>query len=285
MKYLVNRETKEHKVATPLAESIIKGYPDFKDDWQLVEADSEGWIPWSGGECPLPENALVCICVVGHRYRGSSPAANYNWGARAGIEYYRPILAEQEPDNHLSEEATRAINETFRRRTDEGKTAPCRAPNCREPADNGYCKEHSPVHSVRAMERKSVFDRLKSAVAASESIPGIIAEIDALLPDGYEIVRAGFACAGPSAPAEHVAEDMSDWRNWREGDILECIRPTEFHTKGRLYLIGTDSEGDYGILDDEGDVLDRYAPGGECFTRSYFRFHSRPAKESDDANN
>ena len=117
---------------------------------------------------------------------------------------------------------------------------------------------------------ESVFDRLKSAVAASESIPNLLAEINALLPDGYCVARC----------VEQPAEDMSDWRNWKEGDILECVRPTEFYTKGRLYLIGTDSEGDYGILDGEGVVLDRYAPGEECFTRSYFRFHSRPAKES-----
>ena len=169
MKYLVNNETKEHKIATPSDISAIGAMKDFSEfgyGWRLVEADSEGWIPWSGVECPLPDNALVCICMDGHRYKVSSPAANYHWGARTGIEYYRPILAEQEPDNHLSEEATRAINETSRRRFEEARTAHFDTP-------------------------ASVFDRLKSAIAASESIPAIIAEIDALLPDGYCVTRCG----------------------------------------------------------------------------------------------
>lgn len=266
MKYLVNRQTKEHKVATPLAESIIKGYPDFKDDWQLVEADSEGWIPWSGGECPLPENALVCICVVGHRYRGSSPAANYNWGARAGIEYYRPILAEQEPDNHLSEEATRAINETFRRRTDEARLATehlthCRNKGCFNDAVGGvYCTEHGPA---QAEGTPSVFDRLKSAVAASESIPGIIAEIDAMLPDGYCVTRC----------VEQPAEDMTDWTNWRDGDLIECVNDEGWETfhVGGIYKFTRWGKGG-GFDADVTEVADQFVAD--------FRFHSRPAKES-----
>jgi hypothetical protein len=274
MKYLVNRETKEHKVATPLAESIIKGYPDFKDDWQLVEADSEGWIPWSGGECPLPESKLAEVRLQdGQQGRFESidlltHRSWQKWNCGGDIIAYRPILAEQEPDNHLGEDTTRRINEGIRRRFDEARHSLWSA----QRNEDEFMRERGPA---QAEGTPSVFDRLKSAVAASESIPTLLAEIDALLPDGYCVTRC----------VEQPAEDMTDWRNWKEGDILECIRPTEFHTKGRLYLIGTDSEGDYGILDDEGDVLDRYAPGGECFTRSYFRFHSRPAKETDNANN
>lgn len=231
MKYLVNRETKEHKVATPLAESIIKGYPDFKDDWQLVEADDEGWIPWSGGECPLPDE---CKCQIelqdGERHL-PEPSRRWAWERNIGeftIAAYRPILSET------------AEKEEPRR---PGRTI-------------AYIPETP----------ENVFDRLKSAIAASESIPGIIAEIDALLPDGYSVQR----CPKEAEPAE----DMSDWRNWSTGDLLECVRPKQ----GYLTLKGhyTMADREYGYV-----CVDKDDSGEEGrFDRDRFRFHSRPAKES-----
>ena len=102
MKYLVNRETKEHKVATPLAESIIKRYPDFRDDWQLVEADSEGWIPWSGGECPLPDD---CECNIKTKHMREHSmtriAAGWDWAHDNynAITAYRPFSPNKETAN------------------------------------------------------------------------------------------------------------------------------------------------------------------------------------------
>lgn len=233
MKYLVNRETKEHQIASEIAASSMERYPSFAQDWKVVEADSKGWIPWSGGECPLPIGS-ECNWKTVSEFNGSCAYRPYTqeaqclrWSENDIIAAYRPILAE-----------------TAEKEEKQQYTEPTKV--------------------------EYLFDRLKSAVEAANTIPVIIARINLLLPDGYCVTRC----------AEQPAEDMSDWRSWKEGDILECVRPTDFHTKGRLYLIGTDSEGDYGILDDQGDVLDHYAPGGECFTRSYFRFHSRPGKES-----
>ena len=105
MKYLVNRETKEHKVATPLAESIIKGYADFKDDWQLVEADSEGWITWSGGECPLPDGTTYeSLCYRKNDVRCVNEAPRGCWeyieALRDGcIKAYRPFSPNKETAN------------------------------------------------------------------------------------------------------------------------------------------------------------------------------------------
>lgn len=221
MKYLVNRETKEHKVATPLAESIIKGYPDFKDDWQLVEADDEGWIPWSGGECPLPDE---CKCQIelqdGERHL-PEPSRRWAWERNIGeftIAAYRPILSEtaEKEEKQLYTEPTKV---------------------------------------------ELLFDRLKSAVAASESIPGIIAEIDALLPEGYCVAKR----------ETQPAEDMTDWRNWREGDwvvgkfgITSKVVTIESPQYDGYYAVKLSSIG-------EGDY---WAP------HAYLRFHSRPAKES-----
>ena len=151
MKYLVNRETKEHTIAPEWAIEelcLINGYI-------LVEADDEGWIPWSGGECPLPEQSMVAVKYHGGRCESAVEAHCYDWNMVTSRVYnvaaYRPIL---------SETSEKVENYTV-----------------------------GLPHSAFWKTEQSVFDRLKSAIAASESIPGIIAEIDALLPEGYNVVK------------------------------------------------------------------------------------------------
>ena len=42
---------------------------------------------------------------------------------------------------------------------------------------------------IKAEAKVDVFTRLADAVASSESIPALIAEINAMLPEGYEVTR------------------------------------------------------------------------------------------------
>lgn len=142
MKYLVNKETKEHIV---FHADVSVPYPH----WSIVEADSEGWIPWNGGKCPLPDDAE---CVIEtpfiKREMPKRKAEHWCWSHDTvspdhRIVSYRPILAEKE-------------------------------------------------EAVCEMQPASVLDRLRQATEAAESIPAILAEINALLPDGYCVTR----CAG-----------------------------------------------------------------------------------------
>ena len=232
MKYLVNRETKEHQIASEIVASSMERYPGFAQDWQLVEADDEGWIPWSGGECPLPDECKCQIELQDGERPLPEPSRRWEWARNIGeftIAAYRPILSET------------AEKEEPRR---PGRTI-------------AYIPE-TPA---------TVFDRLKSAIAASESIPGIIAEIDALLPDGYCVVQS----VQPPTLDLQPAEDMSDWRNWREGDwvvgkfgITSKVVTIESPQYDGYYAVKLSSIG-------EGDY---WAP------HAYLRFHSRPAKGS-----
>ena len=235
MKYLVNRETKEHQIASEIVASSMERYPGFAQDWQLVEADDEGWIPWSGGECPLPDECKCQIELQDGERPLPEPSRRWEWARNIGeftIAAYRPILSEtaekEEPRRH-------------------GRTI-------------AYIPE-TPAN---------VFDRLKSAIAASESIPGIIAEIDALLPDGYCVVQS----VQPPTLDLQPAEDMSDWKKWSTGDLLECVRPKQ----GYLTLKGhyTMADREYGCV-----CVDKDDSGDEgVFDHARFRFHSRPAKGS-----
>lgn len=60
----------------------------------------------------------------------------------------------------------------------------------------------------------------------------------------------------------HPAQDMADPKNWREGDVVECLVGTGFYyTAGRKYRLikwsdkgnVVDSNGDVTMVDDEGD--------------------------------
>ena len=183
MKYLVNRETKEH-----VKKGLAPLWLDESPDWKVVEADEEGWIPWSGGECPLPDECKCQIELQDGERPLPEPSRRWAWERNIGeftIAAYRPILSEtaEKVENHCSEAVTKAINDGILRRFEEART-------------------------VKFEKQSSVFDRLKSAIAASESIPGIIAEIDAMLPEGYCVVQS----VQPPTLDLQPAEDMS-WRD------------------------------------------------------------------------
>jgi len=225
MKYLVNRETKEH-----VKKGLAPLWLDESPDWKVVEADPEGWIPWSGGECPLPDD-----CEYAFRFRSNDGSKNtqtafkMRWEHKGGMDdvtAYRPIL---------SETAEKVENYTA-----------------------------GLPHSAFWKTEQSVFDRLKSAVAASESIPGIIAEIDAMLPEGYCVTKREV----------QPAEDMSDWRNWIEGDLVRAISTSACggYVEGMVYKI---ERFDHDIIYTERDGFQSDKNG---WGARFFRFHSRPAK-------
>lgn len=117
---------------------------------------------------------------------------------------------------------------------------------------------------VCEMQPASVFDRLRQATEAAESIPAILAEINALLPDWYCVTKR---------EAEQPAEDMADWRNWKEGDLVECISIMD-DGFGRLYNIKV---GDILPIELASNIGVRTVVGSWGKTGAY-RFHSRPVK-------
>lgn len=72
---------------------------------------------------------------------------------------------------------------------------------------------------------------------------------------------------------KETQEDMSDPKNWRVGDLVQCVstRLMLDMTKGKNYEINDIDGICISLIDDAGDVATR-----EADTR--FRFHSRPTK-------
>lgn len=235
MKYLVNRETKEHRLHNYGEEHRLGS---VHGKWDIVEADDEGWIKWDGGKCPLPNNHGYDVKVRdGDIIDGQHRPQDNTWWGGIGIVAYRPILpAESKPEHQ--------------RVLDEFKSpfGPC--PPDAEPTDN-------------------VFTRLSAAVSASEQIPALIAEINAMLPEGYSVTQTAQVMAEPEThPSwDKLAEDMSDWRNWKKGDLVTCINGhgwTSFVVGGSYRVTDTCNAGVY----IEGLSVNMNIKD--------FKFHSRP---------
>ena len=68
------------------------------------------------------------------------------------------------------------------------------------------------------------------------------------------------------------AEDMTDWRNWKVGDSVECLKEVEVVavlTVGKVYALGGHRGSPY-ITDDDGDYM------SSCIREGHFKFVSRP---------
>lgn len=253
MKYLVNRETKEHiRVYDLLA------YHCNPKSWNVVEADDEGWIEWRGKsqECPLPDDAKVAaLFSYDNNPCGKLPAKDWRWSDKT-LTHYRPILpveSEPEPSTKIKRFAT----------VTNGGSA--------------FIADFDTRHASA-----NVFDRLSAAVSASESIPALIAEINAMLPEGYEVrekAKVKSVMPNPDAlydfgqKAEQTAEDMSDWMNWREGDLMEVIDVDDDDEKAGIKV------GDKATIEQGCNAVPYCTIGEKArypLLSSQLRFHSRP---------
>jgi hypothetical protein len=85
-----------------------------------------------------------------------------------------------------------------------------------------------------------------------------------------ELAAEGFALISPfPAPSE----DMTDWRNWKVGDLVECVKEISSTTGisvGSIYTLTGVSSDSIEFYDDEDDCRDR----GDTYR---FKFHSRPS--------
>jgi hypothetical protein len=147
MKYLVNRETKEHRLHNYGEEHRLGS---VHGQWSVVEADDEGWIKWYGKskKCPLPAGAGVEV-LFSYDDKAADHLLADGWCWKdEELTHYRPILpAESKPTLEI------------------------------------------PWDLIDKAAKVEVFTRLSEAVAASAEIPALIAEINSMLPEGYEVTR------------------------------------------------------------------------------------------------
>jgi len=138
------------------------------------------------------------------------------------------------------------------------------------------------------------FHKLAKAAKSAKKTDKELAKHNAQLPEGLEIVRKSGVIeidagdmvsikdgrvykyeAGASRPKD-TYEDMSDWRNWRVGDLVEATKNCHSSlTTGKLYLIESISGGFVRVKTDGYRGLDGF---GEYRGGHHLKFHSRPVQ-------
>lgn len=129
MIYAVNKRTKEHQLVPDTR--VAKAYAGAETcgDWKLVQADADGWIEWSGGECPLPESDEVEVKFGDGVTHPNMNARDWLWsykGLTDGLKIiaYRPILepqAEQAKEWRGPEDGLPPVDIVCEREGDPGK--------------------------------------------------------------------------------------------------------------------------------------------------------------------
>lgn len=104
MIYAVNRLTKEHRVVEERYSGGMRlpcRNPNLGKGWDYIQADADGWIEWSGGECPLPYGVKYDVrCASGSEGRQRNPEED-NWlhvHGDSNIIAYRPIIDQPASD-------------------------------------------------------------------------------------------------------------------------------------------------------------------------------------------
>lgn len=96
--------------------------------------------------------------------------------------------------------------------------------------------------------------------------------VQRLADEGLQLLRDFAVRALESAESQ---PDMADWRNWKDGDLVECVKDGDSCaslTIGKIYTLKSDFGG-IGVIDDDGDVMNHPVQCQDCL-----RFHSRPTK-------
>lgn len=221
-----------------------------------MSKNAEGWIRHRAGrKCPVEAGVRV-----DYRMRSKKEA----YGERAELL-----------DWGLDNECPASDIMAYRLHKPVEQVDACSKPELQINLPDGYGE----IYRAQAVERGPLQWR--------DRINEIDVEVQARTVERTELVQKlaseGFALIGrindllTDAAQKH--EYMSDWRNWKEGDLLEMVKASEWEgmTNGRLYKFAAPENRDnFAVVDDCGE-LRSFHIGSDDFVSGDFKWHSRPS--------
>lgn len=208
-----------------------------------MSKNAEGWIRHRGGKCPVDGGAFIDV-----RYRGGHIDSNIN------MEQFRW--------NH------------------DGGSVDILAYRLHKPAE----QVEPFIEAVHAFNALAKVPQLDGPIGWRDRITEIDSTTQALTTERAELVQKlaseGFALIWrindllTDAAQKH--EDMSDWRNWKAGDLVECATGEyqDVYTQGCNYAVKEVKASAAMVYDDCGH-------GSACdLSDSHmdkFKWHSRPS--------
>lgn len=213
-----------------------------------TKESKDGWIRHRGGKCPVDDLMRVEVRMRGGD-SGHERADGLRWnhiGSPGDIMAYRicePVQAAPEVKiTHVDHESG-AIHI-------ESASSSCGpvALEWEERELDGPLVWRDRIYELAAQHEEiaEVYNRQSSEIAA---------ERDSLI---QRLESEGFRLINGSVEAATHAEDMSDWRNWKVGDLVECVSESiesrESMIVGNLYELVED-DGGISIIDEDGDLM------------------------------
>lgn len=212
----------------------------------MTKANKDGWIRHRGGKCPVEAGVLVEVKTRdGKVYSETSDDVQWHH-----FKHYRDVMRYRihKPAEHLS-----GFN-------------PKEALESAENAGAIITVSMRDLHPGNPLIWRDRIHEIDRTIEALEEER--VSLIQRLESEGLQLLQAKACCAVP-------VEDMSDWRNWKAGDLLECLT-SEYegvYEKGKVYEVKA-------VHSQYAQVLDDCAVGSCCSIndnhRTKFKFHSRP---------
>lgn len=210
-----------------------------------MSKNAEGWIRHRGGKCPVEAGVMVDVRNrSGDIYTGRVDCDSVSW--------------------HWSHDQHGGDIMAYR---------------LHKPAEQGVNMDaFSECVNALGDSHADVMESVLSRIEWRDRITTIDFDIHALTTERAELVQKlageGFALIGrindllTDAAQKH--EDMSDWRNWKKGDLIECTGKSGGYSPGSIYTVKSINH-DRGVVhtvtDDSGSITNGW--GGNMFIWKY----------------
>jgi len=203
----------------------------------MSKADKDGWVRHRGGKCPVDESVKVQTVLRSETKRSfdaiASIAGDLSWKHHGdGGDIMAYRLHKPAEQGIYADDKDESI----------------------EPVQVTYVDSDGPLQWR---------DRITEIDATTQALTTERAELV------QKLAIEGFALIGRVV---EPGEDMSDWRNWKVGDVVEYVgkNDSSFYIAGVHYVVESISQ-DFYYLDDESDGHHKWTHCRE------FKWHSRPS--------
>ena len=248
-------------LATDHATAIVT-----RADWEAEraklkapKANGDGWIRHRGGKCPVEDDVMIQTVMRGENKSTFDPkvlsADSYSWkhvGSNGDVMYYRLHKPAEQPVNQVDPSVVVFDDQI-----------------CVTTRNDTEFPFKSAVNPIQWRDRIRELDTQRAEVEATYK-----RQISEITQERESLVQrlAGEGLALVEVLGQPVG-DMSDPKNWKDGDLIECLDNSVGYSAGSLYTI---RHLDFSrsvvstVVDDKG-----IKSNGWLFRN--FKWHSRPA--------